>query len=52
MTDYICTGIGQQGYQRHQDGQVGEQGEIAGERRLPGQLSDSGEAAQLSLIHI
>jgi hypothetical protein len=45
MSDYIGSGIGQQGYQRHQDGQVGKQGQITGERRLPRQLPDSGESA-------
>src|SRR6201997_1781383 len=46
MSDYIRPGIGQQGYQRCEDRQIRKQGEIARQRRLPCQLSDSRQAAQ------
>ena len=46
MSDYIGPRVGQQGYQRNQDGDIDEQGQIARQSSLPRQLSDAGESAQ------
>jgi hypothetical protein len=46
ISDYICAGIGQQGYQRNQNCDIHQQGKVTGQRCLPCQLSDACESTQ------